>query len=270
MAVLFPLSPLALVVMEIVSCAWRRSSNQPADENITFAITKMDHPSHDDGQNLYASDDKNLEAISTELDKFQIRNGNDPGENRADQDDTTTAILDSPEYRSSKWMSIAVWLLVISVTLLASTQLAYTYVGFSLSGTVPALLPLALGALPISCYAWALMGLHMRSEATHHASGYRHCSRFIKWTTKPSASQFMIFTAAFCPLGILILMVLDVLGSQNPLSRGSPGRDRVFYLFDGSFWAIVGYFFESIYVNFVMWFFNRRAPQGTSEPNVGR
>lgn len=234
-----------------------------------FGNTKTFHPSQDREIKLHATDDRNLEAIVTGLDKKETRNANDQGEDCAGQDGAT-AILDSLEYRSSKWMSIAVWLLVISVTLLASTQLIYTYVGFSLLATLTTLLPIALVALPFACYAWALTGLHIRSEATQRSSGYRHGSRFIKWTTMPSAAQFMKFTAALCPLGIIILTVLDVLGAQGPLPRTMPGRDWALYLFQGSFWAIVEYFLEIVYINFVMWYFNRRTPEGTSGPNVGR
>lgn len=254
LAVLVPLSPLALVVLEVFkgrSRAWHTSSNQPAHPTHAAVITQRDHPSHDRDTKLRAINDGNLEAEVTGIDAGQIRNSNDKGEDSAGPDGATS-ILDSPEYRSSKWMSIAVWLLVVTVTLLASAQIIYIYVGYSDRQRLPILVYAALDTLPASCYAWALMGLSIRSATAHYASGYRHGSRFIKWITTPNASQLMMVTAVFSPIGVILLTLLDVLGSQRPSPLGTPGRQWALYLFLGSHWAIVSYFLESIMINFIM------------------
>ncbi|KAG6354569.1 hypothetical protein INS49_004587 [Diaporthe citri] len=222
LAVLGPLSPLALVVPEVFkrgSRAWHTSSHQTAHPTPAAAITQSSHTSHDRGIGLRAKNDGHSEADVTELDARQIRETDDQGEDSVGPDGATS-VLDSPEYRSSKWMSIAVWLLVVTVTLLASAQIVYVYVGFSGPERLPILLSTALDILPASCYAWALMGLSIRSQAAHYASGYRHGSRFITWITTPNASQLMMFTAVFSPIGVIMLTLLDVLGSQNPSPLG--------------------------------------------------
>lgn len=254
LAVLVPLSPLALVVHELFnggSRAWYTSRNEPAHITQATVITRRDDPSHDRGKELSAINDGHVEYNCTGLDARQPPSSNDQREDNAGPDGATT-VLDSPEYRSSKWMSIAVWLLVTTVTLLASAQLIYIYFGFSDPERLPTLLFTTLMTLPASCYAWALMGLSIWSEAAYFKSGYRHGSRFITWITTPNASHLMMLTAAFGPLGIFVLTLLDVLASQRPSPLGTPGRQWAWYLFLGSYWAIVSYFLESIMINLII------------------
>lgn len=254
LAILVPLSPLALVVHELFnggSRAWYTSRNQPVHITQATVITRRDDPSHDRSKELSAIHDGHLKDNGTGLDARLPPSSNDQSEDN-DGPDGATAVLDSPEYRSSKWMFIAVWLLVSTVTLLASAKLIYIYVGFSDPQRLPTLLFATLMTLPASCYAWAPMGLHIWSETAYFKSGYRHGSRFITWITTPNASHLMMLTAAFGPLGVFLLTLLDVLASQNPSPLGTPGRQWAWYLFLGSYWAIVTYFLESIMINLIV------------------
>lgn len=204
---LAPLSPLALVVHELFNGgrrAWYTSRNQPAHLTQAIVITGQDDPSHDRGKELSAINDGHSKDIGTGIDARLPPSSNDQREDN-DGPDSATTVLDSPEYRSSKWMSIAVWLLVTTVTLLASAQLIYIYVGFSDPERLPTLFFATLMTLPASCYARALMGLHIWSETAHFKSGYRHGSRFITWITTPNASHLMMLTAAFGPLGVFFV-----------------------------------------------------------------
>lgn len=162
-----------------------------------------------------------------------------------------TSVLDSPVYRSSKWMSIPVWLLVSSVTLLGSSQLLHIYMGYADSQRLPILLLMVFVILPASCYAWILMGVHIRSETIYYNSGYRHGSRLVTWMFTPKASQLMMLTAAFCPLGIIMFTLLDVLDIQWP-SLGAPSRLWAMYLLNGCFGGIAAYFSESIGINLIL------------------
>lgn len=254
LAVLFPLSPLALVVNELFNGgngAWHTSSKLPENLTPAIVITQIDNPSHDRGIELRTLNDGHSEANNrTDLNSRQTQNVNDQGEDSVEPVGATS-ILDSLEYRSSKWMSIAVWLLVITVTLHAASQLIYIYVGHSEPERLSLLVFVALATLPASCYAWALMGLSIWSETSHYNLGYRHGSRLIKLLTTPNASQFMMLTAFLGPLGVILLTLLEVLAYQRP-SLDLPSRKWAWYLLFGCYGAITAYFTESIEINLIV------------------
>ncbi|KAI7783540.1 hypothetical protein LA080_011669 [Diaporthe eres] len=182
LAALSPLSPLALVVHEVLNGgrrAWHTSSNQPAANPTPATVTtQTDNLSHDSGIGLREMNNGHTEGNVTGPNTGQIRNADDQGEGNIDPDGATS-VLDSPEHRSSIWMSIAVWFAVVTVTLLASAELVYIYGGYSDIRRLSILLMLVFGTLPTYCAPWVLVGLSIRSEAAHYASGYHHGSRFI-------------------------------------------------------------------------------------------
>lgn len=249
LAVLAPLSPLALVVNEVLnggSRAWHASSNRPAHPTRATEVTQTDNPSQDSSIGLRKVNDRHSEANVTEPDARHIRNAKDKGEGSI-APDGATSLLDSPEHRSSTWMSIAVWFLVATVTLLASAELVYIYGGYSDFQRLSILLMLVFGTLPAYCYPLVLVGLSTRSETAHYASGYRHGSRFITWISK--ASRLTMMTATLGPLVVIVFTLLDIL-APSPL--GTPDRPWASYLFFGSYWAIGLYLIESTVINFIV------------------
>lgn len=253
LAVLSPLSPLALVVHELFnggSRAWYASSNQSAHMTTAAVITQSDDPSHNSGIELSAVSDGHVDANGSELDGRQFRTASDQGEGSAGPAEATS-VLDSPEYRSGKWMSITVWLLVITVTLLASTELIYIDMAHSEPESLPRLLFGMFATFAASSFAWVLTGLSIWSETAYHDSGYHHDSRFTTWITKPKASHLMMLPATFSLLGVILLNLLDALASQGPSPLGTSFRSWTSYLFGGSDWAIWTYFLETIMINFI-------------------
>lgn len=249
--VLSPLSPLALVVHEVFnggSRAWHTSSNQPAHPTRATVASQTDHTSRDRGVELREAHDGHLEANVTEPDARQTRNENNQGEDSVSHDGATN-ILDSQEYRSSKWMSIATWFLVVTVTLLASAELIYIYGGYSDFRRLSILLMVVFGTLPAYCYPWVLIGLSIRSETASYASGYHHGSRFITWISK--TSHLMMMTLALGPHGHIVSTLIDVVAPQRPSLIGTPYRPWARHVFFGSYWAIVLYLIESVMINFI-------------------
>lgn len=248
LAALSLLSPLALVFHELLnrgSRAWHTSSSQPAHQTRATGITQADDPNHGRDIELRAINDGKSEVHGTGLDARQIRNANDQGEGSVGPNDATS-VLDSPEFRSSKCMSGAVWLLVFTVTILAYAQLMFIYVGYAGPTRLSILLFLGFVTLPASYYTWALMALSAWSETSYYTSGYDHDSLFT-----PNASHLMMLIATVSPASLAWLIMLNV----HPLQRtslGSPSYHWALCLLTGSYVATVLYFMKSIIINLTM------------------
>ncbi|KAH8749242.1 hypothetical protein F5883DRAFT_695256 [Diaporthe sp. PMI_573] len=92
---------------------------QPASTSVS-CLLHTKNPSHDRDIDLRAMKDGHSDAYGTGLNARDIRNPNYKGEDSV-VPGGATSVLDSPVHRPIKWMSIQVWLLVITVTLLGSS-----------------------------------------------------------------------------------------------------------------------------------------------------
>lgn len=238
LAVLSPLSPLALVVHELFnggSRAWHASSNQPEHMTTAAVITQTDDPSHTPGIELRAVNDGNVEANGSGLDRRQVRTGSDQGEGSSGPAGATS-LLDSPEYRSSKWMSIKVWILVITVTHLAYTELIHIDMAHSDPESLPRLIFGLFATFAATSYAWVLMGLSIWSRSANYNSGYHHDSRLTTSAARPDTFHLMMMLpAAFTSLGFMLLSFLNALFFQGRSPLNTPPRTS--HLFGGSDWA---------------------------------
>lgn len=223
-------------------------------------ITQPEDPSLDRDIELPAMNDADLEANGTGLTTEQVRNTSGQ-EERSMSSGSATSVLDNPDFRSSRLMSISVWVLVITVTLLASAQLLYIHVGYSDPHRLKTLLLVALVNLPASCYAWALVGLYVWNETSYHNFGHDHLPRLIRWQFTPKASHMMMLYGAFGPIGIIVLTLLEVHAWQRPW-LGPPNRNWAWWLLLGSYGAISTYFAENIMINLMMFVKVRFRRQG--------
>ncbi|KAJ3519766.1 hypothetical protein NM208_g13995 [Fusarium decemcellulare] len=151
LAVLTPLSPLALVVQSVFnggSHAWHSARNAELSQPPETAFTDMELQDPDGSR----------------------PRGNPPPASTISA--TTLSVLsqqkalDSSTYRSSHWIHTAVWLLVGSLILMAFSMLQYIYLGWSAPKKLVIFFAVVLTTFPAFGYVPILLGLTVGTGGT--------------------------------------------------------------------------------------------------------